>query len=174
MKRSQKNPLVVVLDYALNMERNGKAFFQSSLERVENPNAISAIGKLVEEEESHIRIITRTMEHLQQGQTGELADIVRKAPKPGRYFDRTAQQAFLKEIRENPAVPDIAVFQTAWLIEKEIAGFYEKAAERADGAVQKVLQHLYEFERKHAAFFWRYYDELNRLYTRMYAQRPWT
>lgn len=173
MKRAKEKPLTAILEYALNLERNGKAFFQNSLERVENPNAVAAIDRLVEEEEGHIQILTATIARVKEGETSGLAGIIERAPKPARYFDRKAQQAFLKEIRENPAVPDITVFQTAWLIEKEICGFYEKAAEKSDGGVQKVLLSLYEFEKEHAAFFWRYYDELNRLYIHIYDQRPW-
>ncbi|MEW6668904.1 MAG: ferritin family protein [Thermodesulfobacteriota bacterium] len=172
MKKRQNDTISRILGYALNLERTAKAFFQSSLERVQIPNALSAIGRLVDEETGHVAVITEAIERLGCSEPG-CPEYIQQALKPIRYFDKQAQKEFLREIRENPVVPDVTVFRTAWHIEKDISEFYEKAATRAEGPTQKILQQLCAFEKYHERFFRKYHDELSRLYSRMYEKRPW-
>ena len=173
MDKDQQGKLAGILGYALNMERNGKAFFENALHRVENPNAVTALARLVEEEEGHVVLIQQAMELLGMGETRGYTALVGKALKPVRYFDRNAQKDFLRQIRETPTLPDLSVFQTAWLIEREICRFYERAAGRAAGQIRALLMRLYDFERKHEIFFRRYYDELTAVYAAVYQERPW-
>lgn len=173
MSKVRKSTVLHILNDALKLERVGAGFFRDSLQRVENQDASKAIARLIDEEEEHIRLVSRSIETLGAGERKEPAIYMNRAPVAGRYFDRKAQQNFLRQIKENPTLPDLAVFESAWRMEKEIMDFYEKAAERTEGPIRKVLRILYEFEKKHETFFRRYHDELSDLYAGMYREHPW-
>ncbi|NIS60899.1 MAG: hypothetical protein GTO13_09420 [Proteobacteria bacterium] len=66
-------------------------------------------------------------------------------------------------------VPDVAVFNTAWLIEKDLSEFYEKMANNAEGQAREALMMLSEWEKVHEEFFREYRDKLSEIYSKM----PW-
>ena len=66
-------------------------------------------------------------------------------------------------------VPDVTVFNTAWLIEKDLSEFYEKMANHTEGKAKEALMMLSQWEKAHERFFRDYRDKLSEVY----AEMPW-
>ena len=65
--------------------------------------------------------------------------------------------------------PDVTVFNTAWLIEKDLSEFYARMAANTTGAASHALEMLSAWEKEHEKFFRQYRDKLSQVY----AQMPW-
>lgn len=66
-------------------------------------------------------------------------------------------------------VPDVTVFNTAWLIEKDLSDYYGQMAEQTEGKASKALRMLSNWEKEHEKFFREYRDKLSAVYSQM----PW-
>ena len=66
-------------------------------------------------------------------------------------------------------VPDVTVFNTAWLIEKDLSEFYANAASKTEGSEGEAFAMLARWEKAHERFFREYRDKLSD----MYASMPW-
>ena len=66
-------------------------------------------------------------------------------------------------------VPDVTVFNTAWLIEKDLSEFYERMANQTGGKAKEALLMLSQWEKGHEKFFREYRDKLSEVYSKM----PW-
>jgi rubrerythrin len=66
-------------------------------------------------------------------------------------------------------VPDVTVFNTAWLIEKDMSEFYATMAQNTEGKAKEALTMLSEWEKGHEIFFREYRDTLSETYSKM----PW-
>ena len=66
-------------------------------------------------------------------------------------------------------MPDVTVFNTAWLIEKDLSEFYERMASQTEGKAKQALEMLSRWEKGHEIFFRKYRDKLSD----MYSQMPW-
>lgn len=165
----QKKPLIKIFEYALNQEESGKSFFQHSLQRMGIGAAVSAFKRLIEEEEKHIEFINRILKGLKEGSELDLSNIKGVILKPTNYFDVRAASEFLQQCVEGSMVPDVTVFNTAWLIEKDISEFYEKMANRTEGKAKEALTMLSRWEKAHEKFFRKYRDKLSKTYANM----PW-
>ena len=78
--------------------------------------AVSAFERLIQEEEKHIAFIKRLMDKLKQEETIQLADLKGVILEPINYFDERAKSEFLEQCVEGSMVPDVSVFNTAWLM----------------------------------------------------------
>ncbi|MBC7359862.1 MAG: ferritin family protein [Desulfacinum sp.] len=166
---SANKPLIKVFEYALNQEETGKLFFQTALQRLGMGAAVSAFRRLIAEEEKHIAFIRRILDELRQGREvdpGQLQDVILE---PTDYFDERAKKEFLEQCIEGSMVPDVTVFNTAWLIEKDLSEFYAGMAEKAVGKTKSALEMLSRWERQHELFFRQFRDKLSETY----AQMPW-
>jgi len=161
--------LIKVFEYALNQEETGKSFFQHSLERMGIGAAISAFKRLIEEEEKHIIFIREILDDLKRGDEIELPNDKGTIMQPTNYFDERARSEFLQQCIEGSMVPDVTVFNTAWLIEKDLSEFYERMANTTEGKAREALMMLSEWERGHERFFREYRDKLSDIYSKM----PW-
>ena len=85
------------------------------------------------------------------------------------YFDERAKSEFLQQCLEGSMVPDVTVFNTAWLIEKDLSEFYEKMANQTEGKAKEALKMLSDWEKGHERFFREYRDKLTEVYSKM----PW-
>ena len=166
---SVNEKLIKIFEYALNQEETGKTFFQSSLKRMGVGVAMSAFKRLIEEEEKHILFITKILEDLKRGDEIELILHKEVAMEPTNYFDKRARSEFLQQCIEGSMVPDVTVFNTAWLIEKDLSEFYEKMANNTEGKANEALLMLSGWEREHERFFREYRDKLSEIYSKM----PW-
>lgn len=161
--------LIKIFEYALNQEQTGKGFFEFSLRRMGVGAAVSAFKRLIEEEEKHIYFINRILADLKKGQELEPANLKSAVLEPTNYFDERAKSEFLQQCVEGSMVPDVTVFNTAWLIEKDLSEFYDKMAHQTDGKASEALAMLSAWEKGHETFFRQYRDKLSEVY----AQMPW-
>ena len=161
--------LIKIFEYALNQEETGKAFFEHSLERMGIGAAISAFKRLIEEEERHILFISQILKDLKTGKEIKPAEIREMALEPTNYFDERAKSEFLEQCVEGSMVPDVTVFNTAWLIEKDLSDFYANMAQQTEGKAKEALVMLSNWEKEHERFFREYRDKLSETYSKM----PW-
>ena len=81
----------------------------------------------------------------------------------------TARSEFLEKCVEGSMVPDVTVFNMAWLIEKDLSEYYAKMAEQTQGKAKQALTMLSNWEKEHERFFREYRDKLSDVYANM----PW-
>jgi rubrerythrin len=161
--------LIKVFEYALNQEKTGMSFFSHSLERMGIGAAVSAFKRLIAEEGNHIDFITRILNDLKKGGQVAVEDARETISPHGSFFDQRAKAEFLEQCLEGSMVPDVTVFNTAWLIEKDLSEFYENMAGQTEGKASQALKMLSNWEREHERFFREYRDKLSETY----AQMPW-
>ena len=164
----EKN-LVKIFEYALNQEETGRSFFQTSLHRMGVGAAVSAFKRLIKEEEGHIAFIQSILKGLREGGEVGLIHVETLVLKPTDYFDERAKSEFLEQCVEGSMVPDVTVFNTAWLIEKDLSEFYARMAEKTEGDAREALRMLSDWEKRHEQFFKDYRDKLSEVYSKM----PW-
>jgi rubrerythrin len=161
--------LIKIFEYALNQEETGKSFFQASLQRMGWGSAVTAFKKLIEEEEHHILFIKKILQGLKRESPDQLQIVKEDLVETTNYFDERAKSEFLQQCLEGSMVPDVTVFNTAWLIEKDLSEFYEKMANQVEGKAQEALRMLSDWEKGHERFFREYRDKLTEVYSKM----PW-
>ncbi len=166
---SADEKLIKIFEYALNQEETGKSFFETSVQRMGIGAAVSAFKRLIEEEQQHIAFINGILADLRQGREVRPESLKSVVLEPTNYFDDRANSEFLKQCLEGSMVPDVTVFNTAWLIEKDLSEFYENMAAQAEGKAKEALMMLSRWEKGHEAFFKTYRDKLSEAYSRM----PW-
>ena len=165
---SDNRNLIKIFEYALNQEQTGMSFFRSSLERMGVGAAVGAFERLIEQEKSHIHFINSILNKLKAGGEIELPGEDREIESTN-YFDERARSEFLEQCISESMVPDVTVFNMAWLIEKDLSEFYEKMADKTEGKAREALQMLARWEREHERFFREYRDKL----TETYSEMPW-
>ncbi len=161
--------LIKIFEYALNQEETGKSFFQNSLQRLGVGAAVSAFERLIKEEEKHIEFLNRIIAEIKAGKKIGLADVEEVVLQPVDYFDARARSEFLQNCVEEAMVPDVTVFNLAWLIEKDLSDFYKLMAQKTEGEARTALNMLADWESAHEKFFRQFRDTLTETYSRM----PW-
>ena len=66
-------------------------------------------------------------------------------------------------------VPEVTIFNTAWLIEKDLSEFYEKMSKETEGKPREALQMLSSWEKQHERFFREFRDKFSETSSKM----PW-
>jgi len=166
---SSNENLIKIFEYALEQEETGKAFFQNSLQRMGMGAAISAFKKLIDEEEHHILFIKNILGGLRQG--NPIEPLIEKIVvlENTNYFDNRAKSEFLQQCLEGSMVPEVTIFNTAWLIEKDLSEFYEKMSKQTEGKSKEALQMLSDWEKGHEKFLREFRDKISEIYSKM----PW-
>ncbi len=166
---SADEKLVKIFEYALNQEQTGRSFFEVSVQRMGIGAAVSAFKQLIKEEERHIAFINTILEDLRKGEEVKPESLKSVVMEPTNFFDDRAKSEFLQQCLEGSMVPDVTVFNTAWLIEKDLSEFYENMAAQTEGKARDALMMLSRWEKAHEAFFRTFRDKLSEAYSRM----PW-
>ena len=166
---SSNESLIKIFEYALHQEETGKSFFKTSLERMGIGAAVSAFKKLIEEEERHILFIRRILDDLKQGDQIKSLNQKNFKLEPTNYFDERARTEFLQQCLEGSMIPEVTVFNTAWLIEKDLSEFYERMANQTEGKAKEAFAMLSAWEKEHEKFFREYRDQFSEIYSKM----PW-
>jgi rubrerythrin len=166
---SGKRNLIRIFEYALNQEMTGLSFFESSIERMGVGSAVGAFERLIEEEKRHITFIRSILAKLKRDGEVDAASAEEDELEATDYFDERAKKEFLEQCVTESMAPDVTVFNTAWLIEKDLSDFYARMAEKTDGKARKALELLAGWEARHERFFREYRDKL----TEIYADQPW-
>ena len=161
--------LIKIFEYALNQEETGKAFFEQSLQRMGMGAAVSAFKRLIKEEEKHIEFITQILKDLKEGKEINPSGMKQIVLEPTNYFDAREKSEFLQQCIEGSMIPDVTVFNTAWLIEKDLSEFYAKMAQNTEGKAKEAFIMLSGWEKEHEKFFKEYRDKLSETYSTM----PW-
>ncbi len=161
--------LIKIFEYALNQEETGKSFFEVSIQRMGVGAAVSAFKRLIEEEEKHIEFINLILKDLRKGSDIQLEKIKEIVLEPTNYFDDRAKSEFLQKCIDESMIPDVTVFNTAWLIEKDLSEFYGKMADLTEGKAKDAFLMLSRWEKGHENFFREYRDKLSDVYSKM----PW-
>jgi rubrerythrin len=156
--------LIKIFEYALYQEETGKSFFQTSLNRMGWGAALSAFNQLIKEEEQHIVFINKILDGLKQGKADELQIVKDYATGKINYFDERAKSEFLQQQFYETMVPDVTVFNVAWLIEKDLSEFYDKMACQTDGAAREAFRMLSDWEKGHERFFREFRNKANEEY----------
>lgn len=164
-----KESLIKIFEYALNQEKTGMSFFQTSLERMGLGAAMTAFKRLIEEEKKHIDFISGIIADLNRTGDIETTTVQGIDLEPVNYFDDRARSEFLEQCVEGSMIPDVTVFNTAWLIEKDLSEFYGRMAEKTEGRARQALEMLAAWEHQHEKFFRQYRDKLSEVYANM----PW-
>jgi len=166
---STNENLIKIFEYALNQEETGKAFFEHSLQRMGIGAAISAFKRLIEEEQRHIEFINQILKDLKEGEEINPTEIKKVVLEPTDYFDAREKSEFLQRCIEGSMIPDVTVFNTAWLIEKDLSEFYTNMAKNTEGKAKEAFIMLSNWEKEHEKFFREYRDKLSEIYSKM----PW-
>ena len=166
---AENENLIKIFEYALNQEETGKAFFESSLARMGIGAAISAFKRLIDEEQRHIDFIHQILKDLRGGAEINPDAVKNMVLDPTDYFDARARSEFLQQCIEGSMVPDVTVFNTAWLIEKDLSEFYGDMANNTEGKAKEAFTMLSNWEKIHEDFFREYRDKLSETYAKM----PW-
>lgn len=161
--------LIRIFEYALNQEETGKRFFETSLQRLGVGAATTAFKRLIEEESRHIEFIDTILANLRSEEELNIADLKPIVLEPTDYFDERSRSEFLERCIYESMVPDVTVFNTAWLIEKDLSEFYENMAKKATGQPAEALAMLAHWEKAHERFFREFRDQLTETYSKM----PW-
>lgn len=163
------NELIKIFEFALGQEYTGRSFFEVSIQRMGFGAAISAFQRLIQEEEKHIEFINNILGKLKDGQEIDIPASFSIEAEVDNYFDARARSEFLQKGVTESMIPDVTVFNTAWLIEKDLSEFYGKMADRTEGEAKRALEMLADWEKQHEHFFREYRDALSDAYSTM----PW-
>jgi len=161
--------LIKIFEYALNQEKTGMSFFETSLERLGIGTAVTAFKQIIEEEKSHVRFIDAILKNLRNQEEVDFSKVEALALKPTNYFDDRSRSEFLERCVYESMIPDVTVFNTAWLIEKDLSEFYGTLAGQVQGPPAEALKMLASWEKAHERFFREYRDKLTETYSKM----PW-
>jgi Rubrerythrin len=159
--------LIKIFEYALNQEYTGKSFFENSIGRMGIGAAVSAFKSLIKEEEKHIRLIKEILKGLRKHGEMELPDKKSLTLESTDYFDKRSRSEFLEQCLEGSMVPEVTIFNTAWLIEKDLSEYYERMAGQTSGRAKKALSFLSKWEKEHEKFFREYRDKFSEAYSKM-------
>ena len=168
---TQNKQLIKIFEYALTQEKNGMNFFQNALKQLEISATKNVFKRIIEEEEKHVEYIERILKGLKQGPTLEASDFKVKSLKKTQFFDKKTRTEFIKQFKEGSQLPDVAIFNTAWLLEKDISEFYANMASQTEGEAKKALGMLAQWERGHEEFFREYRDRLLKVYSDIFKER---
>jgi rubrerythrin len=160
---------IKIFEYALNQERTGMSFFRNSLQRMGIGAAVTAFERLIKEEQSHIDFISSIIRDLKESGEISSTSIEGARIQTVDYFNERSRAEFLEQCIEGSMVPDVTVFNTAWLIEKDLSEFYSEMAQKTEGRARQALMMLSDWEKGHETFFKEFRDKLHEVYANM----PW-
>ena len=114
-------------------------------------------------------VISRILEDLRKQGDIDLDAAQSFTMESTNYFDDRSRSEFLEQCVEGSMIPDVTIFNTAWLIERDLSEYYGKMAEQTEGKASQALKMLSSWEREHEKFFKHFRDKL----TEVYSQMPW-
>ena len=159
-----------VLEYALQREYEGKAFFENNAERLSSAAAVGAFKAIAKEEQRHIEFIQGQIDALDAKESGQ-ETAAQPAPKldETQFFANRADAEMIDQTVHEAMVADLPVLRMAYLIERDFSEFYHQAATKAEGDAKIILDMLARWEAGHERLFRRMHDEAFELYAGM----PW-
>ena len=155
-----------VLEYALQREYEGKAFFENNAERLSNAAATEAFRIIAKEEQRHIDFIQAQLNALDAKTPNTQA-----APEldETQFFANRADKELIEQTVNEAMVADLPVLRMAYLIERDFSEFYHQAASQAEGDAKIILNMLARWEAGHERLFKKMHDDA----FEKYAEMPW-
>ena len=155
-----------VLEYALQREHEGKAFFENNAERLSSAAATGAFKAIAKEEQRHIEFIQAQINALDAKEPNQQV-----APNLNEteFFANRADKEMIEQTVNEAMVADLPVLRMAYLIERDFSEFYHQAASKAEGDAKIILEMLARWEAGHERLFKRMHDEA----FENYAEMPW-
>ena len=155
-----------ILEYALQREHEGKAFFENNAERLSNAAATEAFKAIAAEEQRHIEFIQAQLNALDTKEPNKQA-----APEldETEFFADRADKEMIEQTVNEAMVADLPVLRMAYLIERDFSEFYHQAASKAEGDAKVVLDMLARWEAGHERLFKKMHDDA----FEKYAEMPW-
>jgi rubrerythrin len=155
-----------VLEYALQREHEGKAFFENNAERLSSAAAVGAFKAIAKEEQRHIEFIQAQIDALDAKEPNK-----QPAPKldETQFFANRADAEMIEQTVNEAMVADLPVLRMAYLIERDFAEFYHQAASKTEGDAKIILEFLARWESGHERLFKKMHDEA----FENYAEMPW-
>jgi rubrerythrin len=156
-----------ILEYALEREREGHAFFSEHAEKAKHAAVAGVFRRLADEEMAHIRYIERLI-------AGRSADDAPMAEpliddEDRSFFSDRAASEMIEQTTVEAMVPDLPVLRMAFLIERDLAEFYAGHAPMVEGQARDALNRLASWEREHEKLFKSLHDRI----FAQYAGMPW-
>jgi len=159
-----------VFEYALEREREGKAFFLNNAERLSNAAAVEAFKAIAAEEQRHIEFIQAQIDALDAKETGKQTSSPPTSDlDETEFFADRADREMIEQTVNEAMVADLPVLRMAYLIERDFAEFYSQAASKTEGDVKIILEFLARWESGHERLFKTMHDEA----FENYAEMPW-
>lgn len=131
-----------VLDYAMQMEVDGQAYYQQMAEKTRLPGLKTIFTRLADDEKKHYDIFKQlkegqpTPEMLDTTVLDETQNVFAKLPETSETLDTTGE--------------DLAAYRHAMQIEAQSARLYDDAADKeSDSTIRALLKRIAEEERKH-------------------------
>jgi rubrerythrin len=156
-----------VYQYALDREFEGKRFFEENAERLSHAAAVGAFKNLAAEEQKHIEFIQEQINRIKNGESSNIA--MGKEMQSEGFFSQRAISESIDSKTLEAMVPDLPILRMAYLIERDFAEFYEKAAKEAAGDAKEALTMLANWEHSHEELFRQLHDKAFEEYSKM----PW-
>ncbi|AKL96712.1 putative rubrerythrin [Clostridium aceticum] len=162
-----KNTLSI-LKYAMEMEKQGYEFFKSNAEKMTLASAKQMFQKLADVEMDHYNLIKEQVDYIEIN--NEIKDVAFDLDGEKALFEERAQKEMLDQTIGESMTPDLTILRTAYLIERDYAEFYRKAAEDTDEPkAKKLFESLAAWETGHENLFKEEYDR----HMKEYMNQPW-
>ncbi|AOY74789.1 ferritin-like domain-containing protein [Clostridium formicaceticum] len=159
---------VGILKYAMEMEKQGYEFFKSNAEKMRLASAKQMFEKLAEVEMDHYHYIKEQLDYIEAH--NEVKDVDFDLSREKDLFEERAEKEMLDQTVGESMTPDLTVLRTAYLIERDYAEFYKKAANEAtDPKAKKLFEALAAWEAGHEQLFKQEYDRQ----MQEYMNQPW-
>lgn len=165
--RRLRMDVLKVYQYALQREFEGKRFFEENAGRLSHSAAVGAFKNLAAEEQKHIDFIQDLIDRIKKGESPNLS-MAKEMQNEGFFSQRAISESIDSKTLE-AMVPDLPILRMAYLIERDFAEFYEKAAKEAEGEVKEALTMLASWEHGHEELFQQFHDKAFQEYSKM----PW-
>ena len=159
-----------VLEYALQREYEGKAFFENNAEHLSSAAAVGAFKAIAKEEQRHVDFIQGQLNALDAKESGKVT-AKQAAPEldETQFFANRADKEMIEQTVNEAMVADLPVLRMAYLIERDFSEFYHHAAAKAEGDAKIILDMLARWEAGHERLFKKMHDEA----FERYADMPW-
>lgn len=159
-----------ILEYALQREYEGKAFFDNNAGRLSNAAATGAFKAIAKEEQRHIEFIQAQLNALDTKEAGQWT-AQNPAPKldEAEFFANRADKEMIVQTVNEAMLADLPVLRMAYLIERDFSEFYRQAASKTEGDARVILDMLARWEAGHERLFKKMHDEA----FEKYAEMPW-
>lgn len=147
-----------ILTDAIQMELEGKQFFEHASESMKEQRAKDMFMSLVKQEQRHVEVLTKELSRIESGyQWASLGEMMRasySAPRLSVFADRE-----IKVLRLNEGASELEVIRIGMMVEQKSIEYYRSAAlSSADPKAREVFNWLVGEEAGHLTILNAEYD----------------